>query len=135
MKQLIGLFIFGLIISGCGNGKCKKNIQPEEAEKTTMIIGGDSDNHGCKASAGYQWSVLKKDCIRPFELPVKIYSADSTTQTGLIFSEDRSQAEIFATNGHYLMNKKMEFQYESADEKSPAKLNMNSKGQWVFEVK
>ncbi len=33
------------------------------------IVGGDSDVHGCKASAGYSWSTLEKKCIRPWESP------------------------------------------------------------------
>ncbi|MBC7498439.1 DUF4377 domain-containing protein [Candidatus Gracilibacteria bacterium] len=37
-----------------------------------VIVGGDSDIHGCKASAGYSWNFLAKQCIRPWESRVRI---------------------------------------------------------------
>jgi hypothetical protein len=30
------------------------------------LAGGDSDSHGCKGSAGYQWSQELSSCIRPW---------------------------------------------------------------------
>jgi heat shock protein HslJ len=33
------------------------------------IVGGDTDIHGCKASAGYSWSIGENKCIRPWEAP------------------------------------------------------------------
>ncbi len=37
-----------------------------------VIVGGDVDIHGCRASAGYSWSPLAKQCIRPWESRVRI---------------------------------------------------------------
>jgi hypothetical protein len=34
---------------------------------TNPIIGGDSDIHGCKASAGYSWCEAKNKCLRVWE--------------------------------------------------------------------
>ena len=34
---------------------------------TNPIIGGDSDIHGCKASAGYSWCAVKNKCLRVWE--------------------------------------------------------------------
>ncbi|NTV22530.1 MAG: META domain-containing protein [Candidatus Yonathbacteria bacterium] len=31
------------------------------------IVGGDSDEHGCKASAGYSWCEVKEKCLRVWE--------------------------------------------------------------------
>ncbi len=46
------------------------NIIIGECEnKTPPIIGGDSDIHGCKGSAGYSWSVSENKCVRPWESP------------------------------------------------------------------
>lgn len=42
-------------------GECSDTVPP--------IIGGDSDIHGCKASAGYSWSVGENKCVRPWETP------------------------------------------------------------------
>lgn len=33
------------------------------------IVGGDSDEHGCKASAGYSWDTTLAQCIRVWEKP------------------------------------------------------------------
>ena len=32
-----------------------------------QIVGNDSDEHGCKGSAGYTWDETMKSCIRPWE--------------------------------------------------------------------
>jgi hypothetical protein len=34
---------------------------------TNPIVGGDSDIHGCKASAGYSWCAVKNKCLRVWE--------------------------------------------------------------------
>lgn len=36
-------------------------------EESPRIVGGDSDEHGCIASAGYLWCEAKRKCARPFE--------------------------------------------------------------------
>ncbi|PUE46130.1 hypothetical protein B9Z47_14615 [Limnohabitans sp. 2KL-1] len=35
------------------------------AAKPAPIIGHDSNGHGCKASAGYQWNKELSGCVRP----------------------------------------------------------------------
>jgi hypothetical protein len=44
-------------------------LPPQEAKPAhkEAIIGGDSDVHGCKASAGYTWCEAKGKCIRMWE--------------------------------------------------------------------
>jgi len=32
-----------------------------------VMVGNDSDSHGCKASAGYSWCDLKQKCLRAWE--------------------------------------------------------------------
>jgi len=62
-------------------------------------IGGDKDAHGCLASAGYTWSAVKKQCIRVFELAIKLDEVNpqgsSSTITGVVWSKDKTKAEIF----------------------------------------
>lgn len=61
--------------------------------------GSDRDAHGCKASAGYTFSALKRHCVRLFEQPVQLkevnnrksYNADAV----VIFSDDNKRAEVF----------------------------------------
>lgn len=64
-------------------------------------IGGDKDAHGCLTSAGYTWSAVKKQCIRVFELAIKLDEVNpqgsSSTITGVVWSKDKKKAEIFTT--------------------------------------
>ncbi|MBB5623009.1 hypothetical protein HDE69_004091 [Pedobacter cryoconitis] len=78
-----------------------------------VMVGGDSDAHGCKASAGYTWSVLKKNCIRAFELPLKLSNPSGSTMAGVAFSEDKKQAEVFAKEGSFILTQKAENSYTS----------------------
>jgi hypothetical protein len=63
--------------------------------------GSDRDAAGCIGSAGYIWSALKKECIRPFEagLQFKAYGSevDTTQAAYLVLSPDRDSAELFFT--------------------------------------
>ncbi|MFH0836441.1 MAG: hypothetical protein V1834_04745 [Candidatus Micrarchaeota archaeon] len=55
-NALFGLLFVSLLLAGCTQ-------QPEP------IVGGDEDEHGCKASAGYSWCELKQKCLRTWEEP------------------------------------------------------------------
>lgn len=66
------------------------------------MTGNDKDAHGCIASAGYTWSEVKKECIRPWEVGVKMEDLKSAEQDTtvrfaayLVFSKDSSKAEAF----------------------------------------
>lgn len=80
---------------------------------TGAVVGGDSDAHGCKASAGYTWSALKKTCIRAFELPLKLSNPSGTLMAGVAFSDDNKQAEVFAKEGNFILTQKAENSYVS----------------------
>lgn len=43
----------------------------EDTPTVPPVVGGDTDIHGCKASAGYQWNALAEQCIRPWESKVR----------------------------------------------------------------
>lgn len=62
-------------------------------------VGGDKDVHGCKGSAGYTYSQVKKDCVRIFEQKIKLTEVkpkgSSISMTAVIFSKDMKKAEVF----------------------------------------
>ena len=61
-----------------------------------MMPGGDQDEHGCKASAGFTWSVVRNRCVRIWETGMKMFSPeDKTKVTYAIFSADTSRVELF----------------------------------------
>lgn len=136
MRIFLGAFSFliFLVFSSCCGPKCKKPDN-KEVEETATIVGADQDEHGCKASAGYQWSELRKECVRPFELPMSILSPDKTTQTGVLFSADSSQVEIFSIDGHFILERIASGHYEKRLKHQSAHLDRSQIGNWswVFE--
>ena len=100
MGHMKKLFLFSFII--CLSFSCAKKVSEEkktvkEEAKPAVVVGGDSDEHGCKVSAGYTWSTLKKECIRIFENSTKLSHAEDgktyTTVAYVIF--DGNKAELF----------------------------------------
>lgn len=83
----------------------------QTAQKQPQIIGGDKDKYGCKGSAGYQWSELKKECIRSFELPLQLYNHDKTYGAGVFFLPDSNKVEVFCKEGRFILNKVNERSY------------------------
>lgn len=77
----------------------KDNPPPSNDTVPAVKVGDDADEHGCKASAGYQWSMIRKECIRLFESGIKMEpkdpALDKTTVAYLLFSDDRVRVEIF----------------------------------------
>lgn len=92
---LIALSVAGLLLPGCAEKKKNEIVKPVDAPAVPMA-GGDADEHGCRASAGYQWSSLKKTCVRAFELPLQLLNPDKTSGAGVVFSADQKQAEVFS---------------------------------------
>ncbi len=75
-------------------------------------IGGKRDRQGCLGAAGYQWSILSKNCIRPFELRTQLANVSRTFNCGILFSKDKKTAEIFSKEGNFILlsqNKKNDF--------------------------
>lgn len=93
------MFLFLIIVSAfsCAKKVSQENVNttPKEPNKE-VVAGGDTDSHGCKTSAGYTWSQLKKECIRIFEGTKLSHSDDGkkyTTASYVIF--DGNKAELF----------------------------------------
>lgn len=65
----------------------------------TPMVGADSDEHGCKASAGYTWSEVLKDCIRVFEKGIRTEAVDGSNDSAfIVFGPDSTQVELFFSN-------------------------------------
>lgn len=65
---------------------------------SAQMTGNDSDAHGCRASAGYTYSKIKKECVRPFELELQLDEVNpqgSSTFAAVIFTADSKKAELF----------------------------------------
>lgn len=92
------VFLFSVIIGL--SFSCAKKVSQEnktEAKPEKVMVGGDVDSHGCKASAGYTWSIVKNKCIRIFE-GTKLSHAEEngktyTTAAYVVF--EGNKAELF----------------------------------------
>lgn len=103
------------------------------ASMAQVIVGNDEDEHGCKGSAGYMWSALKKECIQPFTLPTKITDAkNSSFAIYVLFLADESRAEVFGIEfkPSLIMAKNKNGRYIS--ENGRYELYRNDKKEWVL---
>ncbi|WP_052496037.1 DUF3828 domain-containing protein [Pedobacter lusitanus] len=116
--------------TGPGNN-IKDVLTNFSSQQRPVMVGGDSDAHGCKASAGYTWSELKKTCIRVFELPVKLTNPDGTMMAGVVISDDKKQAEVFAKEGNFILNQKSETAYANTAPDGGLFLEKKN-GSWEF---
>ena len=91
MKKAIAFATSVMILSACSNA------QPQ-AEMPT--VGGQTDAHGCLPSAGQPYSYLKKACVQVFDVAdIKLDDpANKTLAVYGILSEDKQQAEVFASD-------------------------------------
>ncbi|MFC3874631.1 hypothetical protein [Neisseria musculi] len=67
--------------------------------ETAPAIGGGRDAHSCITSAGQSWSVLKQQCIQPFDNPdIQFADPDNgTLAVYVLLSDDKSRAEVSAS--------------------------------------
>nr|WP_241774394.1 hypothetical protein [Flavobacterium sp. Root935] len=95
MKKMF-LFLIMASAFSCAKKVSQENVNtPKEPVKET-VVGADADSHGCKASAGYTWSTLKKECIRIFEgTKLSHYDDGKTYTTASYVIFDGNKAELF----------------------------------------
>jgi hypothetical protein len=77
----------------------KESKDPIPKEEKLRLTGGDLDENGCKPSAGYTWSVLRKECVRVFEIGTRLnhYEQESPTTSAFVIFEanNGNKAELF----------------------------------------
>ncbi len=94
LRVLSLTFVFGALAAGA-----------VAAPPGAPMVGGDSDAHGCKASAGYTFSALKKRCIRVWEDGVRLDpltpDGSATISAFVVFEQGRDgpAAELFLPSG------------------------------------
>lgn len=94
-----GMRLSGMLLLMCFMVACNSSTKPQvENNESVKVVGNDKDDHGCIGSAGYQWSELLQDCIRPFEKGVRLTSTidpQSSFVAYLVFNEASSKVEVF----------------------------------------
>ena len=74
------------------------SLKVEPTQTPPPMVGNDADEHGCKGSAGYRWSVLRNECIRIFEAGVRLDPVAKDLEQSLsafvVIKTDSSDQEI-----------------------------------------
>ena len=103
-KSIVSFFIMSCLISCKWTDQEVEKKKENETNAKDVVVGGDKDEDGCLASAGYTWSKLNKECIRVFTglqlLPVdkSKNQDDAVFATYILFDESREKAELFLPN-------------------------------------
>jgi len=103
-KIIVSFFIMSSLISCKWNDQDENMTNEKETNAKDVVVGGDKDEDGCLASAGYTWSKLNKECIRVFTgiqlVPVdkSVNQDDAVFATYLLFDESGDNAELFLPN-------------------------------------
>jgi hypothetical protein len=96
-----------LMAAACSMMSCDFIMKGQDEAKTgptgneKVVIGNDKDDKGCVISAGYRWSLLKNDCIRPLEEGYRLNSieqveGESTFKSSFVtFDENKEKGELF----------------------------------------
>lgn len=106
MKKLLLLLALGCSMASCDY--ILKKREDKEAKVGTnknVVLGTDKDANGCVTSAGYRWSVLRDECIRPVEEGYRLNSIqqlkdeEDIASAFVLFEEDGDRAELFLPDG------------------------------------
>lgn len=103
MKKILFLAIVAISAHSCKDLSRDSDVSiPKDSLGT--VVGNDKDDKGCVASAGYTWSELKKSCIRPFEIGIRLNPAAEVKQgeaalsAFAVLEENGNRAELFIPN-------------------------------------
>lgn len=98
------LLLFFLVALALGSCQSSKVTSSNQTTDSLTRIGGDKDKHGCLTSAGYTWSQLRSDCIRPFEEGIALHTLNTSgayqTAAYVVVDSIKKQAEIFVPEEH-----------------------------------
>lgn len=95
----LSLFVLASLALACNQtaNKSQATSQDSVRQATTLMVGNDADEHGCKGSAGYQWSALRNECIRIFETGIRLdpqaAGLDKSLSAFLVFASDTADAQ------------------------------------------
>lgn len=103
MKKPVILIVAAFSLVSCDYilKKQEKTAKEPASSDAITVSDADKDKNGCVPSAGYHWSLLRKDCVRPVEEGFRLNSVEKIEDESdiksafVIFSDDKEQAELF----------------------------------------
>jgi hypothetical protein len=118
-----------LLLANCGQKQMENTSVADTAAtvEAPVMAGNDLDKHGCKGSAGYTWSVVRNECVRIFEVGIRLdpqdTALDQTLSAFVIASADSAQVEL------YLPHSEGSLLLERSNDSEAGKWN---KGNWLL---
>ncbi len=85
----------------CVSCKCHKaeiRELPRPDGKRMSVVGRGRDSHGCLSGAGYMWSEMLQDCIRPQEAGIclrDVARPEGALGVYVVFAPDSSRVEVY----------------------------------------
>jgi len=107
MKKPILILLSALCMVSCDFIIKKHDSEPQSSQAASdknVMLGTDKDKNGCVTSAGYRWSKINEECIRPVEEGFRLNSINQiegesdVNSAFVIFEEDGNRAELFLPN-------------------------------------
>lgn len=102
MKKILLLLAVSSLFTSCDFiFKDRSKEVTEVAPEKKIVLGNDKDANGCVTSAGYKWSVLRKECIRVLEEGYRLnaiddlHDEDTSYSAFVIFEKDGDRAELY----------------------------------------
>jgi len=96
--------VFGLllVVFSCKE-RAKTTVENliEDDQTKNIVVGDQTDKEGCLTSAGYIHSKIKKDCVRLFDIGIRLNPKSNPENENavlvayLILSDDTFEAEVF----------------------------------------
>jgi hypothetical protein len=127
--KLLSILVVLALLTACTSSTQKTSNSNKDSSSAPSAAGADADEHGCRASTGFQWSNLREKCIKVFEEGIKLDPGeaitDKTTVAFVIFNDDNSKAEIFMPS---------ETSSVTLERKGPRIASWNN-GDWQLELK
>ncbi|MFP9117417.1 hypothetical protein ACLI08_06505 [Flavobacterium sp. RNTU_13] len=114
MKKPVVVLISVLTLVSC-DYILKKREDSVVVPREETVAGNDAekDKNGCVPSAGYKWSIIRNNCIRPSEEGYRLNSIDKVEDDTdvksafVLFSENGEDAEVYLpdTEGSIVFHK------------------------------
>ncbi len=91
-----------LLCCACNNPTPNKTTvvtpPPAAEQPAPPMTGADTDEHGCKGSAGFQWSVLKNECIQIFNVGISLKAEaknlDKSLAAYALFKSEKEETQV-----------------------------------------
>ncbi|GHE43128.1 hypothetical protein [Sphingobacterium griseoflavum] len=94
--KYMALLLVTLSLTACHG---RKDNSKSSNTSNLAQLGGDKDDNGCLASAGYTWSKVRENCIRPWEEAITMNVTDTSTSfetaAFVLIDSTKHQAELF----------------------------------------